>query len=210
MQQTRFQEAVASLIKASDLLPVGNHNREQARQWLQQCQRFAILDARLPSILRGTDKPANAAEQIDLARLCNLKPLHVTAARFFADAFAMEPQLAEETRTGYRCDAACSAALAGSGRGDDRGELGDAERARWRAQARQWLLADLDALGKILGSGLAADRAKVHETLAWWRQDPDLAGLRDPGELSKLAADERTEFAVLWAEVAAVLARTEK
>jgi hypothetical protein len=29
------------------------------------------------------------------------------------------------------------------------------------------------------------------------------------GELDKLAADERTEFLALWAEVAAVLARTE-
>jgi tetratricopeptide (TPR) repeat protein len=210
MHQARFQEAAAALKKANDLLPLGDRNREQARQRLQQTQRLMILDARLPSILRGTDKPADADEQIAFARLCVVKKLHAAAARFFADAFAMEPQLTEEPRTGYRYDAACSAALAGCGRGEDRPELGHAERARWRAQARQWLLADLDAWAKKLGSGSAANRAKVHETLAWWRQDPDLAGLRDPGELSKLAADERTEFAALWAEVAAVLARTEK
>jgi serine/threonine-protein kinase len=210
MQQTRFQEAAASLKKANDLLPVENRNREQARQRLQQCQRLLILDARLPAILRGTEKPANATEQMEMARLCNLKKLYASAARFFADAFAMEPELAKEPRTGYRYDAACSAALAGCGRGEDRSGLGDTERARWRAQARQWLMADLDVWGKKLGSGSAADRAKVNETLAWWQQDPDLAGLRDLGELYKLAADERKEYLALWADVASTLARTQK
>jgi hypothetical protein len=35
-------------------------------------------------------------------------------------------------------------------------------------------------------------------------------GLREPGELDRLAADEGKEYLVLWAEVAAVLARTQK
>jgi hypothetical protein len=34
--------------------------------------------------------------------------------------------------------------------------------------------------------------------------------VRDPGALDKLAADERKEYLALWAEVAAVLDRTEK
>src|SRR5262249_1576009 len=199
------QEAAASLKKALNLLPVGNRNREQARQRLQQCQRLVILDARLPTILRGTEKPANAAEQIEFARLCILKKLHAAAARFFADAFTAKPQLAEAPGTGTRYDAACSAALAGCGRGGDGAKQGDAERARWRAQAGQWLRADLDAWAKKLESGLAVDRARVYKTLAWWREDPDLAGLRDPGGLNKLAADERKQYRALWAEVAAVL-----
>jgi hypothetical protein len=33
--------------------------------------------------------------------------------------------------------------------------------------------------------------------------------VRDPGELDKLAAEECQEYLALWAEVAAVLARTE-
>jgi hypothetical protein len=39
---------------------------------------------------------------------------------------------------------------------------------------------------------------------------PRPAGLRDPGELNKLPADERKEYGALWADVAAVLARTAK
>jgi hypothetical protein len=46
--------------------------------------------------------------------------------------------------------------------------------------------------------------------LTRWRSEPDLACVRDPGELDKLAADERKEYLALWVEVAAVLARTEK
>src|SRR5262249_54245343 len=128
----------------------------------------------------------------------------------YDEAFSMKPELAEESGAGCRYDAACAAALAGCGKGGDGAELSDAERAHWRVQARRWLRADLQASAKKLESGLAADRAKVRETLTWWRQDPDLAGLRDPGELDKLPADERNDCLGLWAEVAVVLARTEK
>jgi serine/threonine-protein kinase len=210
MQQMKFPDAVTALKKATDLLPKGSPLHQQARQRLQRCQRFATLDARLPTILKGTEKPADADEQIEFARMCSLKEFHATAARFYDEAFAMKPELVEEPRTGYRYDAACAAALAGCGRGGDGVELRDAERVHWRVQARRWLRADLHSWAKKLESGLAADRAKVRETLTWWRQDPDLAGLRDPGELNKLPAGERKEYSALWTDVAAVLARTAK
>jgi hypothetical protein len=50
----------------------------------------------------------------------------------------------------------------------------------------------------------------VAEALTRWRKEPDLACVREPGELNKLPADERKEYLAFWAEVAAVLARTEK
>jgi hypothetical protein len=46
--------------------------------------------------------------------------------------------------------------------------------------------------------------------LTRWRSEPDLACVRDPDELDRLAPDERKEYSALWAEVAAVLARTAK
>src|SRR5262249_13273931 len=180
MQRAQFQEAAAALKKASELLSEGTRGREQARQLWQQCQRFVILDARLPAVLRGAEKPASAAEQIEFARLCHFKKLHAAAAALYADAFATKPAWAEDPRTRLRSNAAGAAALAGCGRGEDGAEQGDAERARWRAQARQWLRADLDAWTKQLESGLGVDPALVHKMLARWRQDPNLAGLRDP------------------------------
>jgi tetratricopeptide (TPR) repeat protein len=206
-QQARFREATAALKKASDLLPKETRSRELAQQLQQQCQRFVILDARLPAISRGAEKPADANEQIEYALLCVLKKLPATAARLYAGAFAMEPQLAEEPSTRYRYTAACSAALAGCGRGADAGEVGDAERAGWRAQARQWLRADLDAWARKLQSGRARDRTQVRQMLTWWRKDPDLAGLRDPEALENLPSAERQECRTLWSDVDALLER---
>jgi serine/threonine-protein kinase len=207
MQQARFQEAAPLLKKASDLLPVGNRNHEQTRQRLQQCQRSMVLDKRLPAVLQGTEKPANAAEQLEFAQLCSRKKLYAAAARLYADALALKPELASEPRTSLRYDAACSAALAGCGRGEGGTDLGDAERARWRAQARRWLRADLDAWARKLESGLAADRARADETLAWWRQDPDLVGLREPDALEELPPAERQECRKLWSDLDALLQR---
>jgi hypothetical protein len=115
------------------------------RRWQQQCERFVTLEPRLPAILLGKEKPADAAEQIEFAQLCSRKKLYAPAARLYAAAFALKPDLAEGLRTGNRYYAACLAALAGCSRSSDGVELGDAERARWRTQARQWLRADLDA-----------------------------------------------------------------
>ncbi len=51
---------------------------------------------------------------------------------------------------------------------------------------------------------------KYGKTLTRWQKEPDLACVRDQGELNRLVADERKEYFALWAEVATVLARTQK
>jgi serine/threonine-protein kinase len=40
-----------------------------------------------------------------------------------------------------------------------------------------------------------------------WQKEPDLAGLREPAQLERLAAEERQGCLDLWAEVREVLAR---
>jgi tetratricopeptide (TPR) repeat protein len=72
------------------------------------------------------------------------------AARFAAEAFAARPKLADDLRFPNRRNAACSAALAGCGQGQDAAKLDDAERARLRRQALDWLRADLAAWGALL------------------------------------------------------------
>ena len=41
-----------------------------------------------------------------------------------------------------------------------------------------------------------------------WHGDPGLAGLREPGALDRLPAEERKEWFALWADVDALLNRT--
>jgi hypothetical protein len=48
----------------------------------------------------------------------------------------------------------------------------------------------------------------VAKTLTHWKQDTDLAGIRDEQELAKLPEDERKAWQSLWADVDALLKRT--
>jgi tetratricopeptide (TPR) repeat protein len=207
LQQTQFGEAVASLNQACKLLPAKDPLHEQARQLRQRCQRLALLDARLPAILQGTEKPANAAEQVEFARLCHLKKLYAAAARFFADAFAAEPKLAQDVPGGVRYDAACAAALAGCAPEKDADKPDGKERARLRRQARDWLRKDLTWWARKLENGTAQARLSAAQRLQHWQSDPDLAGVRDRDGLARLPDEEREQWERLWSEVAALLRR---
>jgi hypothetical protein len=124
----------------------------------------------------------------------------------YAEAFAAAPQLADDVRAGRRYDAACAAALAGCGQGDDQGKLSTAEQARLREQARRWLRADLAFWGKVVGGDAGMKRLAL-KTLTHWQGDPDLAGLRDPRALDKLPPAERQECRSLWRDVDTLLKR---
>jgi serine/threonine-protein kinase len=207
MELARFDEALPLVKKGTDLLPARDPTREGARLLLQGCQRLMALNARLPLILRGAEKPANAAEQIELAQVCGFKKLHAAAARFYRDAFAAEPKLAEPVPVSNRYDAACAAAQAGCAHGQAADTLDEQERAHWRRQARQWLRQDLTWWGAALDNGSAQTRADVRWRMQIWQIDRDLAGLREPEALEALSPDERRECLALWQEVAALLGR---
>ena len=91
--------------------------------------------------------------------------------------------------------------MAGCGLGEDGRGLSDAERARWRRQALEWLRADLAAWAKTLESDSESSRDLAKEMLTLWLIEPDVARLREAGALINLPADEREEWASLWGEV---------
>jgi serine/threonine-protein kinase len=150
-----------------------------------------------------------AGECLEAAELCFVKHHYATAARLYAEALATTPQLTEDLRAGHRFNAARAAALAGGGHGDDAAGLGEAEREGLRKQARDWLRLDLAAWARKVDTGTAADRIQAQKTLASWRDDPDLVGLRDADALESLPAAERQECRALWQEVAALLRRAQ-
>jgi eukaryotic-like serine/threonine-protein kinase len=158
----------------------------------------------LPAFLAGEYQPRDNDERLALLAVCQFTNRTLALARLYADAFAADPRLAENPGTSHRYGAARAAALAGCARGADVAGLGEEERRRWRQQARRWLREDLTAWEQSLGG--AAGRLRAAQ-LARWRADPDLAGLREPAELAKFPADERTDCFALWAEVGAQLGR---
>jgi hypothetical protein len=165
-----------------------------------------VLEGRLPVVVQGKDKPA-AADCLDLAELCFVKQHYAAAARLYAEALAATPQLTEDLRAGHRFNAACAAALAGGGHGDDVAGLGEPERGALRKQARDWLRLDLTAWAKKVDIDTAADCIQAQKTLAPLRDDPDLAGLRDPEVLGKLPPAEKQECRKLLSDLDRLLKR---
>jgi tetratricopeptide (TPR) repeat protein len=139
--------------------------------------------------------------------LC-MQARHAAAARSYAEAFAAVPKLADDPGTGNRYKAARAAALAGCGRGNDAADLDDAERARLRQQALDWLRADLAAWGQLLKKQPEQARAGVQQGLRSWQQEADFAALRGDA-LAKLPEAERQAWEKFWADVEQTLMRVE-
>ena len=105
--------------------------------------------------------------------------------------FEALPSRADDLKAGNRDRAARAAALAGCGRGEDDPKPDDAERAELRKLALGWLSADLAARRKLLEAGDSQERAGVAQALRRWKQDADLAGIRDvvPGRAPRGRAE---------------------
>jgi hypothetical protein len=103
-----------------------------------------------------------------------------------------------------------NAAFAGCGQGKDQPALDEAAKARWRKQAVEWLKADLAFWTKQIGTGPAKQRPFVAETLGKWKAARDLAGIREQAALAKLPKQERIACRALWAEVDALLKKSQE
>ncbi len=81
----------------------------------------------------------------------------------------------------------------------------EAARAKLREQALGWLRADLASRVKAFEKAKEPARKQLlAQTLAHWKEDSDLAGIRDEAELAKLSEVEREAFRSLWADVEAL------
>jgi serine/threonine-protein kinase len=210
-RQGQFRAALTALERGHELGTKKAGWNSPSAQWLEETRRLVVLEEKLLAVLKGDAQPADAAERLALARMCREpKQLYAASARFYTEAFAAQPQLAEDLNTQDRYNAACAAALAAAGQGKEAVPPDDRERARLRQQARDWLWADLIQWTRQLDSDKPAARAAVPSVLAHWQQDADLASLRDREALTQLPEAEREACHKLWADVAAVLARAQK
>jgi tetratricopeptide (TPR) repeat protein len=178
--------------------------RHPSDKWVAEAEHLLKLAGRLPALLRGQDQLTDPTEKVAVGQLCHNRGLHVAAVRLYADAFAARPKLADDLAAADRYTAACSAALAGCGIAKDDAPPDEAVRAKLRAQALDWLKADLGAWAKLRESDPKAT-AQIEQALRHWQKNSDLAGVRDEPELAKLPEAERVEWKALWADVAALL-----
>jgi serine/threonine-protein kinase len=202
LRQGKFQQAALEFRTGHTLGSKRPGWPYPSAQWLRQAEQLAQLDGRLPAILAGYDRPRNAGERLNLAGLCHIvHKLHGAAAQFYRDAFAENPQLADDLNAHHRYNAACAAALAGCGQGKDADKLDAKECVRLRQQALDWLRADLKAWRQVLEKSAAKAGPVIAQRMRQWLQDTDFAGVREGEALSRLPEAEHKDWRKLWQEV---------
>jgi hypothetical protein len=164
----------------------------------------AAVRDKLPAFQNGSYTPGSNDERLALVQWCRIKKLYRKSVSLYVDAFTADPKQADGVHTDNRYDAACAAALAGCGRGED-SPPDEAERASLRSLALGWLTDHLVFTSRHLASGKSGASTDVRQWLHYWQTDTDLAGVRDSAALAKLPADERAAWERLWADVAALL-----
>ena len=208
--QGLFAESLAAFKRGHELGTKQPGWRYPSVAWVRQAEAKAALEAKLPAFLNREFQPGDNQERLVLVTVCQAKKLHQAATGLYIAAFATDSKLASNIQTGHRYDAACNAALAAAGQGEDAAKLDDAAKAKLRGQAHDWLKADVAALTKLLDSGSLQARPYIVKTLRHWQKDADLTSIRDAAALAKLPPDEQKAFAQLWADVAALLKAAEE
>jgi formylglycine-generating enzyme required for sulfatase activity len=200
----RFPEALAAMKRGHALGSRQANWRFASGYWLGVIERMMALDEKLGKVMRGEAQPQDVTEHVALAELCQrYKRWHAAAAGFYRQAFAADSKLLE--KSSYRYDAACSAALAGTGQGEDATGLGDKQRAALRQAALDWLRAELTVRRKALDALPAAERPSAVQRLLHWQGDRNLAGVRDSDKLQRLPTEEQAGWRQLWKDVADAL-----
>ena len=74
-------------------------------------------------------------------------------------------------------------------------------KAKLRAQALGWLSSELTAWRNMAMTDTQGTRELVAKSLDHWKQDSDLAGIRDTAALAKLPEPERKAWQDFWTEV---------
>lgn len=200
-----FRDALATLRRA-DLVGSRQPNWAPGRAPLiREAERLVELDRRLPAVLKGEQAPADANEQVELAICLSYKGQKLAAAQLFKQAFT--GQKSASTVNGMH--AAGAAALAGCGQGIGAADLTEADRARWRRQALNWLRSTAAVWTKQLDSENPQTRARSLRTLRLLRYQVEFAGVRDSAGLAKLPETESISWRQFWDEVDGILARAD-
>ncbi len=175
--------------------------RLPSSQWVDQAERLLKLDKRLPAVLKGDDRPRDTSETLTFGQMCYDRGWHAAAARLWADALMNDLDLGKDRRPQVGYKAACSAALAGCGKGKDETKLDEQERKKLRMQALAWLKAERDAWEKVIESAKPQERTVVVPTLQHWRRDAALAFVRDRETLKALPDEEQKAWREFWESV---------
>src|SRR5262249_53671212 len=137
--QGRFAESLAAYQRGHELGTKRPGWPYPSAEWVCKAENLAAMDSKLPAFLKGEFQPKDSAGRVGVPSVCPPKKLPAPAARWSAAAFAADPKQADDLKAAHRYNAACAAALAGTGQGKDTADLDDTGRAELRYSALAWL-----------------------------------------------------------------------
>jgi tetratricopeptide (TPR) repeat protein/serine/threonine protein kinase len=198
-----FAEYVKTMQQIDRLGPPGPLPQALTRQLIQEGEFLRQMDQTFRHFQGGGNHSPSVSEKVGLAEVALAsKRLPALAVRWYREAFESDPAVANNVLYGHhRQRAARAAALAAAISNSD--EVNDAQRAAWRQQALEWLVADLEAIKR------EAKLAQPRQTLLLgileeFLHDSDLVSIRSPELLNALPEIERSEFGRLWRDVNAL------
>jgi serine/threonine-protein kinase len=173
------------------------------QQQLVFSERWLLFKERLPDVLAGK-VVLSGTPAVEYAFFCQQSFMghRALALKLYQEGFAADAKLLEQWP--YRYNAACAAVLLAAGE-----DVTVAPLEKWaadlRTQARQWLLAELEAARKTLQANQPAARKLALERVARWKRDADLASVREEAALAQLPESERAAWRAIWADVERLL-----
>ena len=156
-------------------------------------------------MLKGSDRPQTANELLGVAGVLAARGHHDDAIRFYNEAFAADPKLADDTEAGHRSAAARWLVRETALKGKASTRLDPEARARYRRQALEWLKADLKLHDMAINHMAPRFVLEAHRTLLSWRSNADFSDVREASRLPKLAEAERLDWEAFWADVARLI-----
>ena len=203
-RQGDLTEAIRSYRRAIEIF--SRQRGAFAMEWAQKAaQQIRVLESRprLLAIARGEEKAESAEVWMSAAETAYEQAEYVASARTYTQAFVAHPEL-RDLRF-HRYNAVCSLALAACGKGKGAKDLRETDRARLRAQAYPWLVAELSHLRQQVEREGKLAEAIGH--LKHWQKDVDLSGIRDAEKLKALPAEEAQRWQKFWIEVKELLTK---
>ncbi len=189
--------AVAALRRASALTVPGTPQAAEVEDAARQADELV----RLRAVILGEAQAHDNNERIFFTQLCEQYGWLAGAAKLYAQALETDPSLAHSQGSSHYVTAARYAARAGTGATQDDPPPSAAAKARLRGQALAWLRAERDNSTRRLGPAKPETRRRAAENFQSWKNDPDLAGVRDSKALEALPKEEREAWQAFWREV---------
>src|SRR5262249_7308933 len=148
-------EALAAFQREQEVRAARPQANPPRPSFVHYCRSLIQIDRLVPAVVAGQFRPANVQEELALVLSCSIRHHFAPAARLAEQGFAT-PDTPASLRATWVLRAARAAARASCGQGKD-APPADADRARWRRRAREWLGEDLRSWkARLAGAGANA------------------------------------------------------